>query len=164
MNFVISTNPDTLLRGDTKRMGEFKELAAVSRALGDATRLRILEILLTRGETCVCELMEMLGMTQSNVSFHLMTLKHAGLISDKKMGKWMFYSINLKALEQYLAGLRGVFDEKRLGAARPATSVFALCSGGHTVPLSREQVQRKVAQLKGSVSRSTPREAAARSA
>lgn len=130
-------------------MSELRELAAVSRALGDETRLRILELLLTQGETCVCELMETLGMTQSNVSFHLTTLRHAGLITDKKIGKWMFYSINLKALAQHLAGLREVFDEKRLGTARPATSVFALCSREHAVPVSREQVRRKVAHLVG---------------
>jgi ArsR family transcriptional regulator len=148
MDSVKSINPDTLLRGGTKTMSELKELATVSRALSDETRLHILEILLTRGETCVCELMETLHMTQSNVSFHLTTLKHAGLIGDRKMGKWMFYTINLSALEQYLSSLREVFNEKRCGAARSATSVFALCGGGQDVPLSREQVRRKVAKLK----------------
>lgn len=129
-------------------MSELRESAAVSRALGDETRLQILHLLLTRGETCVCELMETLGTTQSNVSFHLTTLKHAGLITDKKMGKWVFYSINLKALEQYCASLSEVFNEKRLGAARSVTSIFALCSRERTIPLSREQVRRKVARLK----------------
>lgn len=131
-----------------EEMSELRELAVVSRALGDETRLRILELLLTRGETCVCELMETLDMTQSNVSFHLTTLKHAGLITDRKMGKWMFYTISLPALEQYLSRLRGVFDEKRLDTARSVTSVFALCCSGQDVPLSREQVRRKVARLK----------------
>jgi DNA-binding transcriptional ArsR family regulator len=131
-------------------MGEWRELAAISRALGDETRLRILDLLLTRGETCVCELMETLNTTQSNVSFHLTTLKHAGLIADKKIGKWMFYTINLPALEQYLASLRERFNEKRRGAARSATSIFALCGGGQGIPLSREQAQRRIARLKKS--------------
>lgn len=145
-------------------MSELRELAAVSCALGDETRLRILEILLTRGETCVCELMEMLDMTQSNVSFHLMTLKHAGLITDKKIGKWMFYSVNLEAIEQYCARLREAFNKRRFGAERPMASIFALCSQEHAVPLSREQVRQRVAQLKRSVRRSTPRGVAARGA
>ncbi len=148
MSYIKSINLDALLRGVVKTMSERRKLAAVSRALGDETRLHILEILLTRGETCVCELMETLDMTQSNVSFHLTTLKHAGLIADRKMGKWMFYTISLPALEQYLSSLREVFNEKRRGAARSATSVFALCCSGQDVPLSREQVRRKVARLK----------------
>jgi ArsR family transcriptional regulator len=85
---------------------ELRELAAVGRALGDETRLRILSILVERGETCVCELMEPLATTQSNVSFHLTVLKNAGLIGDKKIGKWMFYRIDLEALERHFANLR----------------------------------------------------------
>ena len=101
-------------------MSELRELAAVSRALGDETRLRILSVLVERGETCVCELMEMLATTQSNVSFHLTVLKTAGLIADRKIGKWMFYSINLKALEQHLKSLRTMFNNagsRRWGSA-----------------------------------------------
>ncbi len=129
-------------------VSELRELAAVSRALGDETRLQILNILLKRGETCVCELMETLATTQSNASFHLTVLKHAGLIADKKIGKWMFYSINLKALEQHLTSLRATFNKTRFGAARPATSIFALCCREEAAPLSREHARRKVAELK----------------
>lgn len=129
-------------------MSELRELASVSRALGDETRLRILNVLVERGETCVCELMETMDMTQSNVSFHLAVLKNAGLIADKKIGKWMFYSINLKALQQHLTSLRAMFNKTRLGAARPGTSIFTLCCREQAVPLSREQARRKVAGLK----------------
>ena len=129
-------------------MSELRELAAVSRALGDETRLRILNVLVERGETCVCELMETLATTQSNVSFHLTVLKNTGLIADKKIGKWMFYSINLKALEQHLTSLRAMFNKTRLGAARPGTRIFTLCSRKDAVPLSREHAKQKVEQLK----------------
>ena len=125
-----------------------RKLAAASRALGDEMRLRILNLLVERGETCVCELLETLGTTQSNVSFHLMVLKNAGLIADKKIGKWMFYSIDLKALDRHLAGLRALFNKNRLAAARPGTSIFALCCREDAVPLSRKHVRRKVAELK----------------
>ena len=128
--------------------GELRKLAAVSRALSDETRLRILNLLVERGETCVCEIMETLATTQSNVSFHLTVLKNAGLIADEKIGKWMFYSINLKALEQHLATFGAAFNKTRLGAARPATSIFALCCRQDAVPLSRRHARQKVAELK----------------
>ena len=127
---------------------ELRKLAAVSRALGDETRLRSLNILLERGETCVCELMETLGTTQSNVSFHLTVLKNAGLIADKKIGKWMFYSIDLKALERHFTSLRALFNQKRFAAARPGTSIFTLCCREDAVPLSRKHARQKVHQLK----------------
>ncbi len=129
-------------------MTALQDLAAVGHALGDETRLRILSLLLERGETCVCELMETVGMTQSNVSFHLKVLKNTGLITHKKVGKWMFYRINLKALEQQLTTMRTMFSKTRLGAARPGTSIFTLCSREDAVPLSRKHARQKVAQLK----------------
>jgi len=139
-------------------VSELRQLAAVSRALGDETRLRVLNALVERGETCVCELMEMLATTQSNVSFHLTVLKNAGLIGDKKIGKWMFYRIDLEALERHLATLRAMFNKKRLGAARLGTSIFTLCCRKDTVPLSRKHARQKVEQLRRGTKRSAVRE------
>lgn len=129
-------------------MSELRELAAVSRALGDETRLRILNLLVERGETCVCELMETLATTQSNVSFHLTVLKNAGLIGDNKIGKWMFYRIDLESLGRHLATVRAMFNKKRLAAARPGTSIFTLCCRDEAAPLSRKHARQKVAQLR----------------
>ena len=77
-------------------------------ALSDATRIRILE-LLRGGELCVCELMADLNIRQSLLSFHLKTLKNAGLVMDRKDGRWVHYSINwrgLEELEELIAVLR----------------------------------------------------------
>jgi ArsR family transcriptional regulator len=126
---------------------DFRELAAASRALGDETRLRILNLLVERGETCVCELMETLGTTQSNISFHLNVLKNAHLITDKKIGKWMFYRIDVEALNRQIANLRELFNGKRLGAARPMTSIFALCCQESAMPLSRKHAKQAVRRL-----------------
>jgi ArsR family transcriptional regulator len=126
---------------------EFRELAAVSRALADEMRLRILHILVERGETCVCEFMKPLATTQSNVSFHLTVLKNAGLITDKKIGKWMFYSIDSKTLERHLTTLRAALIKTRAGAARRGTTIFTLCCAD-AVPLSRKHAKRKVEQIK----------------
>jgi ArsR family transcriptional regulator len=70
-----------------------KELLAVFKALSDETRLRILK-LLEYGELCVCDIVAALNMIQPKVSFHLSALKEAGLIKDRKEGKWIHYSID----------------------------------------------------------------------
>jgi len=129
-------------------LSDLRDLAAVGRALGDETRLSVLNILVERGETCVCEIMETLGTTQSNVSFHLTVLKNATLIIDKKIGKWMFYRINLETFERHFATLRGMFNKKRLATARPAASIFTLCCRENAVPLSRKHARRKLAEMK----------------
>ncbi len=68
-------------------------LLPVFKALSDETRLRILA-LLRDGEVCVCDMAETLGMTQPNISFHLSMLKEAGLIKDRKHGRWIHYSLD----------------------------------------------------------------------
>ena len=62
------------------------------KALADETRLRILRLLEVR-EMCVCEVMVALGLTQPTASHHLGLLENAGLVKDRKEGKWVFYSI-----------------------------------------------------------------------
>lgn len=62
------------------------------KALADETRLRILSLLNMR-EMCVCEIMVALDLTQPTASHHLGILENAGLIKDRKEGKWVFYSI-----------------------------------------------------------------------
>jgi len=74
-----------------------KELIPIFKALSDETRLRIIK-LLEQGELCVCDIVAALDMVQPKVSFHLSTLKEAGLIKDQKQGKWIHYSLNEKDL------------------------------------------------------------------
>lgn len=62
------------------------------KALADETRLRILSLLEIR-EMCVCEVMVALDLTQPTASHHLGLLENAGLVKDRKEGKWVFYSI-----------------------------------------------------------------------
>ena len=63
------------------------------KALADETRLRILRLLEVR-EMCVCEVMVALDLTQPTASHHLGLLENAGLVKDRKEGKWVFYSIS----------------------------------------------------------------------
>lgn len=70
-----------------------ENILTVFKALSDETRLRILK-LLEQGELCVCDIVAALDMIQPKVSFHLAVLKEAGLIKDRKQGKWVHYSID----------------------------------------------------------------------
>jgi ArsR family transcriptional regulator len=77
-------------------------------ALSDETRLQILEQL-AHGEQCVCDLMSMLDTAQSRLSFHLKTLKDAGLLVDRREGRWMYYSLNadtIDALQDAIVGFK----------------------------------------------------------
>ena len=71
--------------------------AARFRALGDETRLRLLEHL-TTGERSVATLMEDTGLGQSLVSHHLRALREAGLVRARRDGRWVYYSIAEPAL------------------------------------------------------------------
>ena len=68
-------------------------------ALSDETRLEIIE-LLRKGERCVCELTDTLDAAQSRLSFHLRVLKDAGLVRDRKDGRWVRYELDPEAFEE----------------------------------------------------------------
>jgi ArsR family transcriptional regulator len=85
--------------------------ARLFHALADETRLRILERL-ADGEQCVCDLTGALEAGQSRLSFHLKTLKDAGLVTDRRQGRWIYYTLNPEAV----AELREVVAS--IGAAR----------------------------------------------
>ena len=67
------------------------------RALGDETRLRVLETLVT-GERCVSDIMDALGLGQSLVSHHLRALREAGLVTVRRDGRRIRYAISEPAL------------------------------------------------------------------
>ena len=66
------------------------ELVSIFKALSDETRLRIVK-LLEHGELCVCDIVAAMDLVQPKVSFHLSALKDAGLVRDRKEGKWIHY-------------------------------------------------------------------------
>jgi ArsR family transcriptional regulator, arsenate/arsenite/antimonite-responsive transcriptional repressor len=77
-------------------------------ALSEPLRVRTIELLRER-ELCVCDLCEILAVTQSKLSFHLKALKEAHLVQTRQDGRWIYYSLNLAQfviLEQYLAEFR----------------------------------------------------------
>ena len=68
-------------------------------ALSDETRLEIIE-LLRNGERCVCELTDTLDAAKSRLSFHLRVLKDAGIVRDRKDGRWVHYELDPEVFEE----------------------------------------------------------------
>ena len=102
-NTVRSDTPPTApARSDLHRA------AKLFHALSDDTRLAILARL-RRGERCVCELTDLLDAAQPRLSFHLKVLKDAGIVLDRRDGRWVHYRIDaaaLQAAERMLVALR----------------------------------------------------------
>jgi ArsR family transcriptional regulator len=67
--------------------------AALFKALSDETRLQMLGLLLAEGELCVCDVVEVLGITQSKASRHLRRLVDAGLLQDRREAVWVHFRI-----------------------------------------------------------------------
>jgi len=69
------------------------EYAVIFKAMGDETRLKIL-VMLTKGKTCACKILEAFNFTQPTLSYHMKQLTDSGLVDSEKNGKWVYYSIN----------------------------------------------------------------------
>jgi ArsR family transcriptional regulator len=83
----------------TATLSDLDRAVSLFHALSDATRLSILE-LLRDGERCVCELQDDIDAAQSRLSFHLRVLKEAGIIADRREGRWAYYRIVPEALRE----------------------------------------------------------------
>jgi ArsR family transcriptional regulator len=118
------------------------ELTNIFKALSDETRLRIIK-LLEQGELCVCDIVAALDMVQPKVSFHLNALKEAGLIRDRKQGRWIHYRLDTSDMfKRFLvlaviekAPLDAVQkDRKRLGVFLRIKDTKAKVAGLHSKP------------------------------
>jgi ArsR family transcriptional regulator, arsenate/arsenite/antimonite-responsive transcriptional repressor len=104
----------------TSSVTDLTRLARVFHALSDETRL-CLVAMLRNGERCVCDLTEALDAGQSRLSFHLRTLKDAGVVQDRREGRWSYYSLVPGALD----GLDDAIAE--LSPAAAVRTVKARC-------------------------------------
>ena len=85
--------------------------AELFKALGDPTRVRILNLIAqSGGEVCACDLNDPVGLSQPTVSHHLKKLVDAGLLEREQRGKWAFFSLKRDAVEKLaaVADLKGV--------------------------------------------------------
>ncbi len=80
------------------------------KALSDPTRRRILE-LLRPGPLSAGELASSFGITNATISHHLSVLKEAGLVTDEKRGKYIYYELNTSVVEDILAWVTGLMRE-----------------------------------------------------
>ena len=81
-----------------------RHVVRAMKALGDETRLRILNLLLER-ECCVCEVMQVLDISQTRASRNLAMLYDAGLLRLRREGAWAYYSIDWDEVETYAVEL-----------------------------------------------------------
>ena len=103
------------------------DIATVFHALSDETRLAVVD-LLRDGEQCVCDLQSAVGAAQSRLSFHLRVLKDAGLVTDRKEGRWSYYALNAARLAEVAESLGTLTPG--VPAAAPARSTRKL----HVLP------------------------------
>jgi ArsR family transcriptional regulator len=81
---------------------EAERLAAMLKAIADPTRLQLLRLIerAPKGEACVCDLTECLGLRQPTVSHHLKVMTEAGLLNRDRRGTWVWYSVNRDGLRR----------------------------------------------------------------
>jgi ArsR family transcriptional regulator len=84
-----------------------RRLAASFRALADPARLRLVSLIHAQpgAETCVCNLVAPLGLSQPTVTHHLQVLHRAGLLEREKRGIWVYYRVARPALDALRAAL-----------------------------------------------------------
>ncbi len=91
-------------------MGSPPDVVLICKALGDPTRLRILEMLKSKGRSCcdriarnepglcACDIEEAVGLSQAAINHHMGLLRRAGLVNAEKRGRWVYYSRNETAI------------------------------------------------------------------
>ena len=72
-----------------------KKEAQLFKSLADETRLKIFWLLMVKEELCVCDIMGVLGITQSKASRHLRYLYYLGWVTDRREGVWMNYRLSV---------------------------------------------------------------------
>jgi DNA-binding transcriptional ArsR family regulator len=92
-------------------MGIYEMRADLAKALAHPLRLEILDILLTEGEQCVCEIVDKVGAQQPTVSKHLSILRDAGILASRKDGLMVFYRVRVPCIQGFFHCLDRVLDE-----------------------------------------------------
>ncbi len=113
-----------------------KQFIRTMKALSDPNRVRVLK-LLERGELCVCEIQNLLGLAQSTVSKHMKLLEDACLVERKRQGTWILYSLAEESDSPYaqsmLAQLRNWLDDdaelQKMITALPDAAVLRIPGG-----------------------------------
>ena len=90
-----------------------REILSITKALSDESRLRAL-IAVKDGELCLCQIIQVLGLSPATVSKHMQTLEQAGLVERKRRGKWRYYGLAAESQSRAVKrALDWVLDEVR---------------------------------------------------
>jgi len=105
---------------------EYLDYSQIFKALSDPNRLMIIDML-SCGELCACMILEKFKITQPTLSHHMKTLCGCGLVKGRKEGKWMYYSLDEKTVQECKAFLAEVTSYKESCICFSARC----CKGGH---------------------------------
>ena len=83
---------------------DYQAAAAKAGAFSDANRVKIMHML-SKKETCACNILEYLGITQPTLSYHMKLLTQAGFVQARRKGKWTYYSLRKDELERFAASM-----------------------------------------------------------
>jgi ArsR family transcriptional regulator, arsenate/arsenite/antimonite-responsive transcriptional repressor len=139
-----------------------KDVAQFLKVLADEARIEMLWLLFNHRELCVCDIMEALNITQSKASRHLATLRHAGLVVDRREAAWSYYSIcpaendleraMLDALRTKLPqhpGAARALRDLHAWLARKDREVTCVADGACRTAMSRDLAKRAGRTLSG---------------
>ena len=90
------------LRSEMPNTSELEAAADLFKVFGDPTRMQIMAALL-EGEMCVCDISDLLGMSQSAISHQLRLLRTSRLVKNRREGKSVFYSLDDSHVETIIA-------------------------------------------------------------
>ena len=91
-----------------------RDLISLGQAIVDPTRVRVIAVL-RQGELCVCELVDALEISQSTLSTHLQVLRQTGMVTTRKEGRWIYYSLTdqkAQLFEALFSQIRPVADPR----------------------------------------------------
>jgi len=112
------------------------------KCLSDETRLRCVALLHKRGELCVCELTQALGLSQPKISRHLALLRASGVLSDRRQGAWVYYRLHpdlpawaLAVLDELASGIADLpVYRQDLARLQPIACQPSLAEGTDPIP------------------------------
>ncbi len=90
-------------------MDNYNEKVGLFKALADTNRLMIVDMI-SDGELCACKILEKFQITQPTLSHHMKILCDCGLVNSRKEGKWMYYSLNIKNVQDLGEFLNSVIE------------------------------------------------------
>ncbi len=96
------------------------------KCLSDPTRLDILKIILERQNVCVCEITEILQLSQPKISRHLALLRNLSILLDERKGQWVYYRLN-PDLPEWVNAVLNVLNDEVLNKSASNLSISMQC-------------------------------------